>query len=200
MASRILIVQGHPDTRRAHLCHALAQSYADGATAAGHGVEVVEPARLTFPLLSSPAEWRHGCPPPQLVAAQESIRRADHLVFVYPLWLGDMPAVLKGFLEQVARPGFGVDDAGWTPAGTGSPKHGLLRGRSARVVVSTAMAAPLYRWIYGAHSIKLMRRHILGPAGITPMRSTVVGSAAAMRPELVERWRERLHRLGQRAG
>jgi hypothetical protein len=68
------------------------------------------------------------------------------------------------------------------------------------VVVSTAMAAPLYRWIYGAHSIKLMRRHILGPAGITPMRSTVVGSAIAMRPELVERWRERLHRLGERAG
>ena len=32
---------------------------------------------------------------------------AEHLVFLFPLWLGDMPAVLKGFLEQLMRPGFG---------------------------------------------------------------------------------------------
>ena len=30
---------------------------------------------------------------------------AQHLVLMFPLWLGDMPALMKAFLEQVARPG-----------------------------------------------------------------------------------------------
>lgn len=40
-----------------------------------------------------------------LVKAQELIRWADHLVFVYPIWWGTMPAVLKGFFDRVFLPG-----------------------------------------------------------------------------------------------
>jgi putative NADPH-quinone reductase len=194
MGLRILIVQGHPDCRSPHLCHMLAQAYAEGAGAAGHEVDLVEPARLVFPLLSSPAEWRHGTLPPQLAGVQEAIRQADHLVLLYPLWLGDMPAVLKGFLEQVARPGFAVASSGIRLSG-----DGLLRGRTARVVVSTPLAAPVYRWLHGAHSLKLVRRSVLAPAGIAPMRATVVGNMDALSEAEVERWCGRLRRLGARA-
>lgn len=99
MAIRILIVQGHPDCGHQHLCHALAGAYADGARSAGHDVEFIEPARLRLTLLGSQKEWE-GEVTPAVAAAQEAIRRARHLVFFYPLWLGDMPAMLKGFLEQ----------------------------------------------------------------------------------------------------
>jgi putative NADPH-quinone reductase len=192
--SRIVIVQGHPDRHRGHLCHLLAQAYADGAVASGHEVELIEPAHLRFPLLSSRAEWEHGTLPPQLAAAQDAIRRAQHLVFVYPLWLGDMPAMLKGFLEQVARPGMFVNADGERVGPTR-----LLQGRSARVVISTGMPGLVYRWLSGAHSLKLIRRNILGQAGVAPVRSTVVGGASRMDEEQVARWRKRLHRLGMRA-
>lgn len=33
-----------------------------------------------------------------------TLQDAEHIVFVSPLWLGTMPALLKGFLEQVMRP------------------------------------------------------------------------------------------------
>lgn len=194
MGKPILIVQGHPDCARQHLCHALAQAYLDGAAAAGHAVETVEPARLGFPLLASQADWQDGPLPPQLAQAQEAIRRAQHLVFVYPLWLGDMPALLKGFLEQVARPGFAIDPATRNPL-----RAGLLRGRSARLVVSMGMPALVYRWGYGAHSVKLMQRNILGFAGIAPVRATIVGKAGNMPAEQVERWCARLRRLGAAA-
>jgi putative NADPH-quinone reductase len=194
VVSRILIVQGHPDRHRGHLCHLLAQAYADGAAGAGHEVELIEPAHLRFPLLSSRAEWEHGTLPPQLAAAQDAIRRAEHLLFVYPLWLGDMPAMLKGFLEQVARPGMFV-----SLDGSGVSPTRVLQGRSARVVVSTGMPGPVYRWLSGAHSLKLMRRDILGQAGASPVRSTVVGGASRMSQEQVARWRKRLHWLGTRA-
>ena len=102
----ILIVQGHPDTGGRHLCHALADAYAEGAQDAGHTVRILAVAHQDFPLLSSQQDWEHGAVPPSLVPAQEDIRWAEHIVIVFPLWLGDMPAVLKGFLEQVLRPGF----------------------------------------------------------------------------------------------
>ena len=193
MGTRILIVQGHPDGGRQHLCHALAAAYADGARSAGHDVDSVEPARLRLPLLVSQEEWESAAPP-AVEAAQEAIRRAQHLAFFYPLWLGDMPAMLKGFMEQVARPGFAIDPS------SRNPLHaGLLGGRSARLVVTMGMPALAYRWLYGAHSVRLMHRNILGFAGIAPVRSTIVGGAGALDAARVERWCARLHALGTAA-
>ncbi|WP_353506238.1 NAD(P)H-dependent oxidoreductase [Variovorax brevis] len=94
MASRIVIIQGHPDGRAPHFCHALAQAYADGARSAGHEVSSIDVGSLEFEFLRSKAEWEAGTLPPQLSAAQEAIGHAQHLLIVFPLWLGDMPAAL----------------------------------------------------------------------------------------------------------
>ena len=48
--SRICLIQGHP-SRGAHFCHALAQSYADGARAGGHELREIRVTELDFPLL-----------------------------------------------------------------------------------------------------------------------------------------------------
>jgi putative NADPH-quinone reductase len=195
MTSRILIIQGHPDCSRPHQCHALAAAYAEGARAGGHRVDVLEPARLQLPLLTSQEAWQDGAAPPGVAQAQEAIRQAQHLVFFYPLWLGDMPAMLKGFLEQVARPGFALDPKPRNPL-----RAGLLGGRSARLVVTMGMPAPIYRWFYGAHSVRMMRRNILGFAGLAPVRSTIVGGAGAVDAAAFARWERRMHRLGAQAG
>ena len=54
---RIVLIQGHPDATAPHLCHALAQAYADGATAAGHEVRQIDIAAIDFPWLRSQHEW-----------------------------------------------------------------------------------------------------------------------------------------------
>ncbi|HEY2211526.1 MAG TPA: hypothetical protein VGH62_07910 [Bradyrhizobium sp.] len=51
MPSKITIIQGHPDSSRQHLCHALANAYADAAAQTGHSVSRVEIGGLDFPLL-----------------------------------------------------------------------------------------------------------------------------------------------------
>lgn len=33
---------------------------------------------------------------------------ADHIVFLYPLWLGHMPALLQAFLEHALRLGIAL--------------------------------------------------------------------------------------------
>jgi len=161
---RILLIQGHPDAVTPHLCHTLAEAYAEGAEAAGHEVRWTDVARLDFPLLRSQQAWEHGELPPALQSAQDDIAWAEHLVLFFPLWLGDMPALLKGFLEQVARPGFAFTAEGGNPFG----RKGLT-GRSARVVVTMGMPALVYRWYFRAHSLKSLERNILGFVGIAPV-------------------------------
>src|SRR5437868_6140112 len=101
--ARIAIIDGHPDPDRKRFVHALADAYAEGASAC-HEVERIDVATLDFPLIRSAADWQTGTPVGAIADAQAAIRRAGHLAIFYPLWLGDVPALLKGFLEQVARP------------------------------------------------------------------------------------------------
>jgi len=146
MPHRITIIQGHPDPAGDRLCHALADAYAAGAEAAGHEVARIEVARLDFPVLRTQHDFEHGQVPDSLVEARDAIVSAKHLVVVFPLWHGTMPALLKAFLEQVMRPGVALEYRKH-----GFPR-GLLTGRSARLVVTMGMPALIYRWYFRAHA------------------------------------------------
>lgn len=195
MFKRILIIQAHPDASRPHLGHALATSYAKGAEGAGHTVRQVTLATLEFPLLRSQQEWEEGSVPVSLKPAQADIGWAEHIVFFFPLWLGDMPALLKGFLEQVARPGFAIiREKGGKPWGGKG-----LTGRSARLVVTMGMPALVYRWYFRAHSVKSLERNVLGFVGIAPIHETLIGLTGDMKPKDAAKWLSKIERLGAAA-
>lgn len=194
MPSRIVIIEGHPDARPERLCRALADAYAAGAAEAGHEVERVAVAELDFLLLRSKEDFDQGTVPATLKAAQGAIAAASHLVIIYPLWLGTMPALLKGFLEQVLRPGFA---AGATAPG--QPWRKLLTGKSARVVVTMGMPALVYRWFFLAHSLKSLERNILKFCGIAPVCETLFGAVDAASDKTRAKWLDDMRALG-RAG
>lgn len=189
--TRVAIIDGHPDPDRSHYVHALADAYAEGALQR-HEVDRIDIATLDFPLLRSAKEWRAAVPTQALADAQEKIRKASHLVIFYPLWLGDVPALLKGFLEQVARPGFALEIGE-----SGFPRR-LLKGRSARLVVTMGMPTPFYRFFYRAHSVKSLERNILNFVGFKPVRRSLIGSVEKSR-EYREQWLDRMRALGRRA-
>lgn len=192
---RILIIQGHPDATARHYGHALADAYADGAAAAGHTVRRIEVAQLEFPLLRSPQDWMHGTVPDALRSAQDDLQWAQHVVILFPLWMGDMPALLKGFIEQVARPGFAFERA------EGGAKAGkpALGGRSARVVVTMGMPAAVYRHYFRAHSVKSLERNILGFVGFAPVNATLIGTVESADGKPRERWLAKLRDMGRQA-
>ncbi len=194
MGKHILIIQGHPDAGEHHLCNALAQAYGQGAAAAGHELRWVKVASLDFPLLRSEQEWRYGTLPEALKPVQADILWAEHLVFFFPLWMGEMPALLKGFMEQVARPKFAFEAEGDNPFA-----HKALVGRSARVVVTMGMPALVYRWYYHAHSLKSLERNILGFVGIGPINETLIGAVGHMDEKTAQKWLAELTTLGGEA-
>ena len=193
-SSRILLISGHPQSGSHRLNHALLEAYAQGAQDAGHEIRRIDVAALDFPLLRSQEEWEHGALPPALEPAQQDIAWAQHLVFFFPLWLGDMPALLKGFLEQVARPGFAFHRDADNPFG-----QKALGGRSARVVVTMAMPALVYRLYFHAHSVKSLEKNILGFVGISPIRVTLIGLVDSLGEKGVQGWVTRMRKLGQNA-
>jgi len=189
---RILLIQGHPDAGEHRLCRALEDAYAGGAAIRGHDVRRIDVATLDFPLLRSQHDWENGVLPPSLNDAQAAIKWAEHMVFFFPLWLGDMPALLKGFLEQVARPGFAFSREGKNPLANKG-----LTGRSARVVVTMGMPALVYRWYFRAHSIKSLERNILGFVGISPVDETLIGMAGNLNADAAGKWLAKLKKLGE---
>ena len=192
MGKRIVIIDGHPDASPERFCHALARAYAEAATAGGHEVRHLALAGMDIPFLRSAKDWSEGTPTPAIRAAQEAIGWAEHILIVYPLWLGAMPALLKAFFEQVFRVGFAV------ARGKPSLSSGLLTGKSARVVVTMGMPAWIYRWFFRAHSLKSLERNILKFVGIGPIRETLIGNIEAS-AEKRRTWLETMQALG-RAG
>lgn len=132
--------------------------------------------------------------PVGLAAAQAAIGWSEHVALFFPLWLGDMPALVKGFLEQVARPGFALGK------GSGGLGQKLLGGRSARVIVTLGMPAPVYRWYFLAHSVRSLERNILGFVGFSPVKRTLIGSVESMSDERRARWLREMRSLGEDAG
>lgn len=190
-ARRIVIIQGHPDAQTRHYDHALADEYAKGAEDGGHEVRRIEVAQLDFPLLRTKADFEKGVLPIALVPVGEAIKWADHLVIVYPLWLGSMPALLKGFLEQVFRPGLAFE---YQPSGRMPRK--LLAGKSARIIVTMGMPAFVYTWIFRAHSLKSLKRNILRFCGIGPIKTSLIGNIEGMNEQQRMSWLDEVRGLG----
>lgn len=193
MASRIAIIQGHPDAAPERFCRALADAYAAGAARAGHEVRRIDVAAMDFPLIRNQAQFERGSPPAAIAAAQETLQWADHWVIVYPLWLGDAPALFKAFIEQTFRPGFALRYR------EGRLPEGLLKGKSARVIVTMAMPALVYRFFFFAHGLRNLKRNILNYAGVRPVRATLIGSIKGMDREAGEKWLAQVETLGSQA-
>lgn len=192
MSRRVTIVQGHPDPAAGHFGHALADAYARAAREAGHEVRVIAVAQMQLPLLRNVSEWESSTVPAAVTEAQRDIAWAQHVAIFFPLWLGDVPAVLKAFFEQTMRPGFAI---GKTERGL--PKK-LLKGRSARIVVTMGMPAIFYRAYYRAHSVKSLKRNILEFCGFGPVRTTIIGMVEGSKAKRAE-WIEALAALGAKA-
>lgn len=194
MPKRVLIIDGHPDATAERYLHALSAAYRDGARAGGHDVRGIVVSELEFPLLRTSEDFRCGTPNEAIRKCQDDLVWADHVVILFPLWLGSMPALLKGFLEQVLRPGFAFAAA----KGRRLPRK-LLSGRSVRIIVTMGMPGLFYRWYFRAHGLKSLERNILGFCGLRPVRACVIGMVESMSQARRGNWLARAHKLGNQA-
>lgn len=118
----ILVIQGHPDAGGGHLCHALADAYAQGAGAAGHRVLVVNVATLGFPLVRSQADFLRGAAPAELAEARGALLEAEHVALFWA-WRACARCAPPCWDRSRARAPAGAR-AGSRPCAPWAPRHG----------------------------------------------------------------------------
>lgn len=181
MSKRILVVLGHP--ARDSFCAALANAYIAGANASGHEVQLISVGDLNFDPVLHDAYATIQELEPDLAAAQAAITWAQHLVFVYPIWWGAMPALLKGFIDRVFLPGFAFKFRDASPFW-----DRLLSGRTARLLVTMDTPPWYFRWIYRMPGHHQMKRTILAFCGIKPIAVSSFGPIKSSTLQIREKW------------
>jgi NAD(P)H dehydrogenase (quinone) len=190
MPKKILVILGQPQRRS--YGGALAQAYIEGARAAGAEVREMYLGELQFIACANASQPPPAALEPDLARAQEAIRWAEHLVFVYPIWWGTIPALLKGFIERVFTEGFAVkfrDDSPWWDR--------LLKGRSARLIVTMNTPSFIYRWMFGRPGHNTMKKTILEFCGVKPVRITEIGPVRNSTDAKRQQWLERVREIGK---
>ncbi|MCM3628242.1 NAD(P)H-dependent oxidoreductase [Paenibacillus glycanilyticus] len=193
MKNNIAVIIGHPNPDS--FCNALAQAYTKGARSSGAEIRVIDLGKIHFDPNLKYGYHKRTELEPDLVAAQETIKWADHLVFVYPNWWGSMPAILKGFFDRVLLPGFAFKSK---PNSLLTTK--LLKGKTARLIVT--MDTP--RWYYHLFLNKanhlIMKRNVLYYIGIKPVKIIEFNMVKFKKKEVLEGWLRKAEALGVKRG
>lgn len=188
---RIAIIVGH--ARKASFCEELGRAYKAAAQEAGHEARIYVLSDMLFDPVLFEGFAKVQPLEPDLRAAHDAMFAADHLVIVFPLWLGDMPAILKGFLERILQPDL-VE-----PARNGTFVK-PFKGKSARIIITMGMPGFVYKWYYGAHAAKLLKRNILGFVGVGPVRTTLLGNVEGVGEKGRKAWIANVAALGRSGG
>ena len=188
---KILIINGHPDKNS--FCYELAKSYNTGATLSGAKCKLIHLIDLNFdPILKYGYRQRTELEP-DLQKIQQDILDSDHLVFVYPIWWGTYPALLKGFIDRVFLPKFSFkyrdNSLLWDK---------LLKGKSARLIVTMDTPKWYYALIYRSPGHNAMKKGVLEFCGIKPVGITSLSPIKSSDENKRKNWLAMIEQLGRK--
>jgi len=115
-----------------------------------------------------------------------------NLVWVYPVWWGSVPAILKGFLDRVLLPGFAFKkiEGSWL-------WDKYLTGKTARIICTLDQPGWYYKWIYGNPSHNAMKKLTLNYIGVKKVRITTIGPVTNSTEKFRAKWLKKVEKLGQ---
>jgi len=188
---KILLINGRPDKESFNF--ALANSYVAGAKKSNSEIKVINIRDLEFnPNLEFGYRKRTELEP-DLLAAWEKIQWADHLVLVFPVWWGGLPAMAKGFFDRLFLPGFAFkkrEGSVWWDK--------FLTGKSARIICTMDQPTWYYRLINGGPSHHAVKKLTFNFVGIKPVRVTSIGPLRLSSPRFRENWLRKIEKLGEK--
>lgn len=153
---RTAIVFNHPHEES--YCNAILQAITIGLQKARHEVDLMHLDNDGFnPVMTKEdlkAFMEHQPVDPQVLDYSERLKKADHLIFIFPIWWDIMPATTKGFIDRVVFPGVVYDHH---PRGFGLVP--LLKDLQS-VTIITTMNKP--RIMYSLLIGNLIRKAMLG--------------------------------------
>ncbi len=185
----ILIINGHPNP--ASFNFGLVEAYKKGALQSDAKVETITIADLNFnPNLKFGYQKRTELEP-DLLESWEKIKRADHLVWIHPVWWGGLPAITKGFIDRLFLPGMAFKDrenSVWWDK--------LLKGKTAHIITTLDQPGWYYRLFFGRPSVNQLRKSTLEYCGVKPVKVSYIGVVKTSDNNQKEKWLAKVYNFG----
>ncbi|TDO95631.1 NAD(P)H-dependent oxidoreductase [Flavobacterium sp. 245] len=186
---KILIINGHPNA--ASFNFGIAESYKNGAIASGAQVETITIADLKFnPNLQFGYQKRTELEP-DLIESWEKIKKADHLVWIHPVWWGGLPAITKGFIDRLFLPGMAFqyrENSVWWDK--------LLKGKTAHIITTLDQPGWYYRLFFGRPSVNQLKKSTLEFCGVKPVKVSYIGIVKTADENQRKKWLEKVYNFG----
>ena len=145
------------------------------------------------PVIPHPEISRDAALPPAVAAHCAEMAAADGIVIVHPNWWGQPPAILKGWIDRVIRPGVAYEFLEGD-SGEGVPR-GLLKARAAIVFNISNTEAGRERKVFGDPLETLWRNCIFGLCGVSNFHRRMFGVVVTSTPEERRQWLAEAGRL-----
>ncbi|MBN2085317.1 MAG: NAD(P)H-dependent oxidoreductase [Anaerolineales bacterium] len=181
----ISLILAHPDPGSFN--HAIAAAAAQELARLGHVVLFHDLYAEGFDPVLPAGEIPADSPLPESVRAHgREIARSDGIVIVHPDWWGQPPAILKGWVDRVLRPGVAYEFLEGD-GGEGIPR-GLLKARAAVVFNTSNTPAEREAAVFGDPLETLWKACILEFCGVARVTRKMFGVIVTSTPENRERW------------
>jgi len=186
---KILIINGHPNAESFNF--GIAEAYKNGALASGAEIETITIADLNFnPNLKFGYQKRTDLEP-DLIESWEKIKRADHLVWIHPVWWGGLPAITKGFIDRLFLPGMAFqyrENSVWWDK--------LLKGKTAHIITTLDQPSWYYRLLYARPSVNQLKKSTLEFCGIKPVKVSYIAIVKVSDENQRKKWLEKVYNFG----
>lgn len=191
MTKKIFIWVAHPAAQS--LNKAMADAYEAGAKQQGAQVRRMDLADMTFDATFS--GYENAAPlEPDLIAWQEAIAWADHILVVHPYWWGAMPTRAKAVLDRALTPGFA-----YKYTGNGMEWKKLLAGRTGDAIITADTPTLLDTLLYRSPVRRVLKNHVYKFCGIAPRTIAQFGSIKLASDAKINKWIAKAGRMGAAA-
>lgn len=172
MALNVSVILAHPDC--ASFNHAIARTAAARLEENGHAVRFHDLCAERFDPILPDAEIPKDAVLPEAIQGHcREICAADGIVIVHPNWWGQPPAILKGWIDRVIRPGVAYEFLEGD-SGEGVPR-GLLKARAALVFNTSNTLAEREREVFGDPLETIWRNCVFGLCGVPTFQRRMFG-------------------------
>lgn len=186
----IVIINGHPNSESFNF--ALAEAYKLGAKTTNASIEKINIRELQFnPNLAFGYQKRTELEP-DLLDAIDKIKKADHLVWVFPMWWYGYPAIMKGFIDRTFLPGITFD----FKEGKALPEK-LLKGKTARIIITSDTPKWYDSLFMKSPAINQFKKGTLQFCGINPVKVTYLSVVKNTTISQRKKWLEEVTILGK---
>ena len=186
----VILAHPHPGSFN----HAIADTAAATLREAGHTVILHDLYREGFdPLLPADEIPRDAHLPSPIAMHCKEIARADGIVIVHPDWWGMPPAILKGWIDRVLRPGVAYRFEE-TDSGEGVPV-GLLKAGAVIVFNTSNTSALREQKVFGDPLERIWKDCIISFCGVPVCHRRMFGIIVTSTAEQRRAWLEEVKAL-----